>query len=531
MEKTKRQQQSPASEEPVAPKTKRSRNGCNECRRLHRRCDEGKPECQNCKDAGKSCSYNRTLSWGGRPFNKSPFRAALEGGVGEIATGSSFRDSSKSFVYGQVSSSKSTHRSVLAPGLKRTQSVPSAPTKETTRQSTWSTTSGTPSPLAWIPWLSEHHRTLFDHFANATIRIFSDNPAMHLAIRSLTVPMAADTNHGFSLLAAILSLASTHRMNLGIASDQAEIDYWRDMSVGHLRRPGIQEDGMTDNVFAATALMLCIRDAISNGERPLSWRLHLQGASTILRKSSSNLSPVEQEMRRMLTKFAISIQLRSLLPSSSTCSLDRMQQDFVPDACGMSPELILIMKDVRALRLERIALQAIESNSDSSNMGPLWSALKGRCLEVIVSAESIIDVDAARLGGAPVVHALYGHAAALQIYSGVLQLSNNDSGLRSSVNAAMALLRALTERPDAELSVMLLFPVLHIGSLVIETEDKLLVRWLLARIAAEQGRANATLAAAVLEELWSRSLVWDDDTEQMDLADWIVSKGWDLSLW
>ena len=97
--------------------------------------------------------------------------------------------------------------------------------------------------------------------------------------------MAVDTNHGFSLLAAILSLASTHRMNLGLHQNLTEIEYWRDMSVGHLRRPGVQEDGSTENVFAATALMLCIRDAISESERPFSWKIHLQGAFTILKKS------------------------------------------------------------------------------------------------------------------------------------------------------------------------------------------------------------------------------------------------------
>ena len=67
-------------------RTKRSRNGCKECRRLHRRCDEGKPECQNCVDAGKPCLFQRQLSWGGRPFKRGPFQSVLESGVGQIST-------------------------------------------------------------------------------------------------------------------------------------------------------------------------------------------------------------------------------------------------------------------------------------------------------------------------------------------------------------------------------------------------------------------------------------------------------------
>lgn len=79
-----------------APKLKRSRNGCNECRRLHRRCDEGKPACLNCREAGKVCSYEKPLSWGGRPFRKSTFGHALGSGVVEISNVESNEMSSKS---------------------------------------------------------------------------------------------------------------------------------------------------------------------------------------------------------------------------------------------------------------------------------------------------------------------------------------------------------------------------------------------------------------------------------------------------
>lgn len=249
------------SADPSATRAKRSRNGCNECRRLHRRCDERKAGCQNCKDVGKSCSYNRTLSWGGRPFSKSPFRVALEGGVGEgeIATGDSSGDSGeliipssglvvcsnarpgKSFVYGQVSNPDSPHRPLLTRDIKRTPSVLFASSLDHVRQPSWSCPSGTPSLLAWVSWLSEHHRLLFDHFSNVTIRIFHDHSVTQFDIRSNLISMAAETNHGFSLLCAILSLSSTHQMNLGLVHDREEIEYWRDMSTGHLRRPGVQE--------------------------------------------------------------------------------------------------------------------------------------------------------------------------------------------------------------------------------------------------------------------------------------------------
>lgn len=74
----------------LAVKPTRSRGGCCECRRLHRKCDERRPHCANCLTVGKTCSYNKNLSWGGRPFGKSPFGKALAAGVVPItSTGSS----------------------------------------------------------------------------------------------------------------------------------------------------------------------------------------------------------------------------------------------------------------------------------------------------------------------------------------------------------------------------------------------------------------------------------------------------------
>ncbi|KAH8655885.1 hypothetical protein BX600DRAFT_470465 [Xylariales sp. PMI_506] len=42
----------------MVPRTKlRSRNGCRECKRRHRRCDESRPSCLNCVESNQRCSY------------------------------------------------------------------------------------------------------------------------------------------------------------------------------------------------------------------------------------------------------------------------------------------------------------------------------------------------------------------------------------------------------------------------------------------------------------------------------------------
>lgn len=183
--------------------------------------------------------------------------------------------------------------------------------------------------------------------------------------------MAIDTNHGFSLLAAILSLASTQRRNLRLHQDSAEIEYWRDMAMGHLRRPGVQEDGATENVFAATALMLCIRDIISDVERSFSWKLHLQGAFTVLNQQGSHVSQTAQSARRVLMKLAGSLQLRSLLPAPYSAQIGPARHGQNRNELqGLPGGLVTVPRDIRSLRQERLALRNIELHSDSSNMNP-----------------------------------------------------------------------------------------------------------------------------------------------------------------
>jgi hypothetical protein len=214
---------------------------------------------------------------------------------------------------------------------------------------------------------------VFHHFTGTTLHIFDDSQAVQQEIRSTIVPMAIDTNHGFSLLAAILSLASTHRRNLGLDQDSAEIEYWRDMSMGHLRRPGVQEDGSTENVFAATALMLCIRDIISDVERSFSWKLHLQGAFTVLNQDGSHLSQTTQHVRRVLMKLAGSLQLRSLLPaphSGAPGPIPSRTRESTPELEGLPRGLVHVLRDTRSLRQERSALRNIELHSGSTDMDP-----------------------------------------------------------------------------------------------------------------------------------------------------------------
>src|SRR4030088_1459157 len=51
----------------------RSRQGCEECRRRRRKCDEQKPACHQCSAYNRNCIYSLRLVWSGRKAKKPLF--------------------------------------------------------------------------------------------------------------------------------------------------------------------------------------------------------------------------------------------------------------------------------------------------------------------------------------------------------------------------------------------------------------------------------------------------------------------------
>lgn len=378
--------------------------------------------------------------------------------------------------------------------------------------------------------------------------MFTSNEMVQQEIRTSIIPLAVHTNHGFSLIAAILSLASTHRKNLGLHGDTAEASFWRDLSVGHLRRPTVHEDESTLDVFAGTALILAIRDVISDGTKPSPWRLHLQGALSVFQRDTS----AGTDVRKPLVAVARSLQLRSLTPTRSNTPDPAMQDEARLDAAGVPQMISGVLQQISALRLEKDALRNIESSSGSENMQRLWGSLRGRCLEIIVQLKDLSEEligDGGDQNNENKKKRLYCCAALLQVYSGLLDLTTSDTGVRSAVATAMSTLRAFDVAAGDRLDPDLVFALFVIGCLVLSTEDRALVHSSLAWIATEYGKGNAGLARNFLAELWAKvdgenRLATQADVNMLMsipafgfchlirlLTPSAAEKDWDLSLW
>ena len=190
---------------------------------------------------------------------------------------------------------------------------------------------------------------------------------------------------------------------------------------------------------------------------------------------------------------------------------------------GFSDELAAILQDIRALRLEKSALQNIEANSTSSNMQPLWGALRAQCLEIVVRLRTFSDQSPSPGDGNTDTYRLYTFVALLQTYYSILDLPLSDAGLRTTLEASTAALRKSGWSAHGYVTPHLIYPLFTIGSLARTAADRSLVSTSLHRIAREHGKGNATLTNTFLEELWNKS---DSNNEPITQAsiDSLMSK-------
>ncbi|KAF5682005.1 cytochrome P450 monooxygenase 4ac1 [Fusarium denticulatum] len=301
------------------PRKIRSRGGCVRCRRRRQKCDESKPSCDRCAEAGSICKYEVTLSWGGRSFAKSTFGKCLHDikRTDNTPTGNGF-------VY------STTH--AQPPGLKTSQrpttTQPNASHGRTLQHSTEShvpenppnthdgnvTTTNTslmlrsdcspeissrvqsldsltsplqelqapvPRPQHQISFLPPMAQYLFQFYLSETMRLTVPSSYAKTEICRFLVPMSLQEP---SLLYAVMAFAAVHldAIDMLPGNSQRIIDSLHWASINHLRRLLEDADTTSQTVALATTRTLC--QAQIYGGTSL-WRIHLDGARAILQTS------------------------------------------------------------------------------------------------------------------------------------------------------------------------------------------------------------------------------------------------------
>ncbi|KAJ4322441.1 hypothetical protein N0V84_004797, partial [Fusarium piperis] len=286
----------------IPPRVTRSRGGCERCRRRRQKCDQKKPSCERCVQAGTggSCRYELKLSWGGRSFRKSPFGKYLNDverddtvdGDGFVYCVPQSRQPPASSPGSLASHSSEIIQSESLPSLETTYAMGDDtqliiprnhpleidPEPETEKYNLTLVLPPPPSQISVLPPMAHY---LFQFYLAETMRLTVPSSYARTQICHFLVPMSMQQP---SLLYAIMAFAAVHLEASGRLPKGTGrlIDTLQSTSIRHLRQLLTDEDPIAQAAALATARTLCQAQIYG---ATASWRVHLNGARAILESS------------------------------------------------------------------------------------------------------------------------------------------------------------------------------------------------------------------------------------------------------
>lgn len=529
-------------------KPTRSRGGCRECRRLHRKCDETRPACHNCTTSAKSCSYNKPLSWGGRPFNKSPFRHALAGDVVAVQdtnTGQLFlhpnafcTDRCKEsedvpcFVYGM----NCTRRRIVNDAENVAPPAPPAAVDFCAIQNGNEAIQANPDWLIGVP---DQYRSLIHYFTERVAPCFSLHDVHQRKYCSGLIPLALNTENGSQLLSAVLLAAATHRKSLG-QEDDVNCEKLLQTSLCQLRRQKLGCSAEVDELCIATSLTLCLVEVMKGGHEQSSWRTHMKGALALLEETEHVNGFSQSNTGCLLRRWCKSFQTISLsspqrmtdaYTSGSLNGKPGAMFDYVDMFNGFSNALLSVFEEINDLCAEKSTLETLRACTADLHLNKLRRLQSRRCQRLISRIKGMIAEPVCKLD--PLLSAAdletqddfillnkaYHFTALLELYQRVIDKPSAAGDVQDVVCGGIETLKAMKFRDGACPAVATLHPVFTIGCSACTSHDRAFVLEWLAQLSQRYAMGNVPAARSFLLELWQQNdmleattlhLQWDE---------------------
>ncbi|KAF5555905.1 cytochrome P450 4ac1 [Fusarium mexicanum] len=262
-----------------------------------------------CIEAGSICTYEITLSWGGRSFAKSTFGKCLDDieRTEDTSTGNGFVysttlarsptprasrrttltrpdvDHERTLQHSTESHTRDENLTATNASLTlRSDFIPEVSLRVQSLDSTTSSLhelqAPIPRPQHQISFLPPMAQYLFQFYLSETMRLTVPSSYAKTEICRFLVPMSLQEP---SLLYAVMAFAAVHlgAINMLPGNSQRLIDSLHWASINHLRRLLEATDSTSQTVALATTRTLC--QAQIYGGTSL-WRIHLDGARAIL---------------------------------------------------------------------------------------------------------------------------------------------------------------------------------------------------------------------------------------------------------
>ncbi|KAK7224870.1 hypothetical protein V2G26_012873 [Clonostachys chloroleuca] len=477
----------------------RSRKGCFECRRDHRKCDESRPTCDRCRSLSQACTYGQRISWGGRAFDRSSFGQLMasggpkRGAEGQVhilhSQGDDLGQAKRPFIYGTVKSNAYD----IVTGPKKT----------------------TPLPCDYIslfPRLSSPGKVLLDYFVHAVDSFSCDDEVKDQFCRTF-IQMAANND---PLMASILALAAAHRVNIGLEQDQQELGALHLSAVKQLRM-GLSTSA--NEPLMAAALLLCYTEVISGGGNGSSWRLHLEGAGSLFPAHwpAWNIHSSDRTRAFICQCFVSLVALANVsgLPPSPAVSeraLGMISQDapclYIDNFTAYSSDLMSVLFELGQLIRDRQQVSSRCTMNTAARIEERSLHLLNRLGSMTVAtyaAASSTDKSQRR------INELFRQATVLQIHQRIRGLPPSSREIQRLVNSILALLSTFEIHPGPGFGVLLFYPAFSAGTGAVNHSQRQQVRDLLNSMVQVMGFMNIRQGLNLLETLWSHRDCYGED--------------------
>jgi hypothetical protein len=396
--------------------------------------------------------------------------------------------------------------------------------------------------------LAPNCRQLLDYFAHKVTRAFSLHTTVQSRFCSTYIPMALAAPTGSHLLAAMLSLSAIHRKHAGVDQNDDLVAYLRYQSVKRLKLPVIGQSREADDIAMATTLMLCLSEIMSGGERPNSWRLHLQGVAAIQRQmdevDKDNPNVVETPVRSFLRRWSVALEVLALLCGAPMSESDVKfvlhiakpdgGEHYIDEFHGFTTKLVPVFGQINLMSIE------LHSNQEIGQPEPVASAnLRKRCFILIKHIESMINEKNQKFHPAiqasitpsdrqsfTFINEAYHHVALLQTYVRILNLPSYAPIVQLSVKRTIYCISRMNLSLEACPAVAILQPVFTAGCEACEVGDREQIVSFMGMLEGAYGMGNVGVARAFLRQLWVQRderqerngrLRWDEFMRKLSL--------------
>ncbi|EYB29312.1 hypothetical protein FG05_12094 [Fusarium graminearum] len=454
--------------------SRRSRQGCGECRKRRRKCDEAKPSCGQCVSYNRTCQYELRLVW-----------------------------SQKSRV-SKLVSSKSTDI---------TWNVRSDKPGTATKGIELVIPESLPNGMA----LPRRYKRLLHHFAEGVLASLSSHPTIHRDFCQGLMPTMLHSPH---LLSASLALSASSLISRGIE----EVEGTSIARVlEHLQSSGLPllraalEKGQQSEILIATCLIWCLADVFSGQQGMSRWPIHLQGIKALLRDERSFKSSdtaLRSAMKHLLMLYR-ALETLPHVPSitlstekthqSTNCSIQASSSfNQIDGFLGYSEELLDI--------LHQINMKSLVNDQESASADILLGKLN-----VIIHRDvkqppsvSIASLSSQESRDFALCNKVFQQATLIQLYRQLYGLASSSKPIQSAVQMINGMIGNMAQGEPCHTWVAMAMPLFTVGCEAYKEDQKTFILDKIHKLEICIGSLHVKVIEQALQDIWKLREEFED---------------------